>query len=741
MVPRERSALLLALGVLMFIIVDCLPAHAVVTTAGSYWRQPQVWRPRYRASYTDSLMGSLVTRVGGDSGVSLPNGLGVWGADSRHVYSKQQPWNADQSLYIMENRSGSVSSKLLLDGTSFLPKYAIVSSDSLYDYRWHPDSANILVNVTSTGTNLTWLDVSTYATLGHGTVTRTYHLPFKSDGFGGGEGNLSADGRWVALSNTADTKACIVDMALGRVGAALTLPLCGLVISNPSYLCPIGHVSISPSGKYVEVKYGSMVDSLGGSSLVNQDAIRVFSVDTTALTITPQTNATVSNSARCHLCYMTASRAAQTDSTAGWVQPLKHPDMALDPYDNNEDVLVGGRSCTIGPIGLTGRVLKVRMKDGLTTVLTDSTLFGSTSEASIRHVSTRNARRPQWAYADYYGSPALPGSGTVQRYQDEVVAVNLSGDRDPVTGYRRVERYTHMHSFTTNCYRCESHPVASWDGQRIVFASNWADSCGGGGCGDTSSTGIAGRDTSRLFIKDYLIKLSAITNVPKGTYRGAKSGNPVVILNASLKLDAGSTLVVWTRHIGQPSAEEAFDMMAWGSTQLTRRTTGQYASLWTADNVTGGNAALSLVTTGAAGIDTLLATVTELIGASKSSLESTNSTIVEAGGVSRLGPIATARAHEMLFAAFGSSGANATATWDSSFTAGQSVSYGTNTLEEGYRFTSSIGSYSVGKSVVGYGSSPFTYAGIMAVFKEFLASDSILLRPESGHGMHGRVVH
>jgi len=157
----------------------------------------------------------------------------------------------------------------------------------------------------------------------------------------------------------------------------------------------------------------------------------------------------------------------------GWIFPLKHADMALDPFDGNEDVIVGGRSC---PGSSIGRVVMVRLRDGKVTPLTDPT-----NEASVSHVSTRNLERPGWAYVSYFKADG-------KCFNDEIVAVKLDGSGS-------VERYTHKHSVTPGCYRCESHPVPSPDGRRVLFASNWAEDCGTG-CGSVSE------------IKDYVVSPS-----------------------------------------------------------------------------------------------------------------------------------------------------------------------------------------------------------------------------------------
>ena len=44
-------------------------------------------------------------------------------------------------------------------------------------------------------------------------------------------------------------------------------------------------------------------------------------------------------------------------------------------------------------------------------------------------------------------------------------------------GSKTVQRFVHDHTDTTNCYRCEAHPVPSRDGRRVIFASSWTFNC------------------------------------------------------------------------------------------------------------------------------------------------------------------------------------------------------------------------------------------------------------------------
>jgi hypothetical protein len=170
------------------------------------------------------------------------------------------------------------------------------------------------------------------------------------------------------------------------------------------------------------------------------------------------------------------------DPANGFIFDLGHADFALNPFDNNEDVLVGQQSsgcpATVNGQPLGG-VVMVRLRDGAVTMLTDPT-----NEAFPHHISTRNLDRPGWAYVSYYPSPG-------QRFNDEIIAVKLDGSK-------AVERLAHQHSDANACYRCETHAVPARDGQRVIFASTWSTYCATG-CGTTAD------------IKDYVVSYQSTT--------------------------------------------------------------------------------------------------------------------------------------------------------------------------------------------------------------------------------------
>jgi hypothetical protein len=418
---------------------------SLVTDENAVFSVPQVPKPAYLTPVTDPTFGIKITRITGDSGTTIPSIGGKWGSDARHHYSKDQPWNSDGTLLAEQNSNSPT--QLFLDGNTYQPKYARCSNYNAYEDRWHPSPQHPNERISLKDSILSWFDVVNCA------ETRRWQLPFAGSI---SEGNTSIDGRYFLIFDTA--RMVIVDMdpqtpldsyASGnkRIGPVYDFSKCGLSNCQPDW------ASISPSGKYAIVQYGG-------------DHARVFDVNPKTLALTPRPMP--STSPQC---------GSNQTAAAGYIYNVGHADMTLNPFDNNEDVIVGQRRswCASTVAGQAmGSVVMVRLKDNTVTTLTDPS-----NEAYSYHVSTRNYDRPGWAYVGYY--PQQNG----KRFNDEIIAVKLDGSKS-------VERLAHQHSNSTNCYRCEPHPVPSRDGRRVLWASNWTLNCGSR-CGSSSD------------IKDYVV--------------------------------------------------------------------------------------------------------------------------------------------------------------------------------------------------------------------------------------------
>jgi hypothetical protein len=462
---------LIVTGVLAVIAGPDPPPHrrAVVTDAKAVFRARPARAPGYRAKdWIDPTFGLAVTRIADDPGRSGAAGV-RWGSDSRHHYSKDQPWNADETLLMLQNPAtsdgqpagGGSPSMILLDGRT----YEVLRGGSApnwepVDSRWHPSPrlANVRIGVVHNqqhdADSLMWVDFSPSKN-GKVSQIRGWRLPFRPALIGQGEGNTSNDGRFIALSDAKEsgTRIVVVDMdpdrsgldyASGhrRIGPVYTLPPCSLSIG-----CKIGNISISPSGRYVDVKYAG-----------RGDFHRILAVDPTTLALRIQNMA--AKAPRCGTLI-----DGQPVGPNGWLMGLKHADMAQNPFDHGEDVIVGVTRCLRGRIvqgQRIGAVTMQRLRDGAVTALTDDR---GGKEADGFHVSCRNLRRPGWAYVSFDNAPSYAG----KRFYDEIVAVKLDGSK-------MVERLAHQHSDHGN-YRAEPHAVPSPDGRRVLWASNWGADC------------------------------------------------------------------------------------------------------------------------------------------------------------------------------------------------------------------------------------------------------------------------
>jgi hypothetical protein len=422
--------------------------------------------PGYLVPQRDPTFHLPVTRIADDSGrVDAATGT-RWGAETRHHYSKDQPWNSDETLLMLQNPSrsdgrpagGGSPSAILLDGQT----YRVLRSGSPpnwkpTDSRWHPSRRypnvriGVVHNAATDSDSLMWVDFSPSAS-GKVTQLRGWRLPLRPNLIGEGEGNTSNDGRFIALSSTDPSGAqiVIVDMdpvdrklayetGYRRIGPVYAVPPCSLSIG-----CRIGNISISPSGRYVDVKYAGA-----------GDFHRIFAVDSTTLGLRVQNMA--ADSPRCGT--LVDGRPVGPN---GWIMGLKHADLAIDPFDHGEDVIVGVTRCfrnTVVQGQRIGVITLQRLRDGAVTALTDDRLG---IETDGFHVSCRNLQRPGWAYVSFDNDPRYAG----RRFYDEIVAVKLDGSKT-------VERLARQHSEHPP-YRAEPHAVPSPDGRRVLWASNWA---------------------------------------------------------------------------------------------------------------------------------------------------------------------------------------------------------------------------------------------------------------------------
>jgi hypothetical protein len=419
----------------------------MVTDPQAVFSIPPVKQPAYLDKMAEPTFGTAITRISGPAG-SAVNGLpALWGPIVRHNYSTQQPWNSAMLLLALDNDGGSPNaSTIIVGGGNYLPRYLPCPGYARYDWRWHPLTAhrNEQINVNQAGTELMWYDVTTC------TKTRSWPLPIVANyGIGSGEGNPSNDGRYVVIAN--DSQMVVVDMDPQpplapypnlRIGPVYAVPRCTLDVAQPG-VGQMSHVALSPSGKYIDYKYAGMprLGQLSCDTLC--DVRRIFKIEDD-LSIHVQNMA--DNSLRC---------GSFANRPNGWIFPLKHGDMAYDPSDGDEEVIIGGRAC---PGSTLGRVVKVRLRDGKVMGLTDPN-----NEPPYEHGSARNIDRPGWFYVTYSGDSTELGS----RFFGEVVAVKTDGSGE-------VQRFAHYHS-TQSVYLSQVQAVPSPDGRRVLINSDWCE--------------------------------------------------------------------------------------------------------------------------------------------------------------------------------------------------------------------------------------------------------------------------
>jgi hypothetical protein len=358
--------------------------------------------PGYLESYIDPAFGSKITRITGHPGDPIPGLEHVrWPEVARHGYSKRPAWNADGSLLILERCDG-----LILDGATFRPLFI---PDRPGECRWHPTRPERMIFVK--GDAIGTFDVHSGAT----------EVVARFPGYAGlkigpGEGNLSADGNRIALAGMRDGRLVGFAFDLQRHVKHPDIEFCrvGLTVKSDGIPDYMDWISISAGGEFVVVN--GRMDAPMDNGRNGSDRTLVFNLEGRQV----------------------------TEMWTEYGRP-SHYDMTVD--EAGDEVAVGVSKSPPDQ----GRVIKRRLSDGRVTVLTPG--------GYASHTSTRNTRRPGWAYVSYQVR------GERMPYRDEIVAVKLDGSLT-------VERLAHLHTNKTD-YVTESHGVPSPDGRKALWATNW----------------------------------------------------------------------------------------------------------------------------------------------------------------------------------------------------------------------------------------------------------------------------
>jgi hypothetical protein len=301
---------------------------------------PSVPKPGYLRSFIDPFYRTRITRISGDPGTAIPRVGGTWSPVVKHHYSKDQAWNADQSLLYILNSDGTTYTKggLFLDGNTYAPLFGGATKPSSSTAIWHRTNPNLMVYAAGsvlgvwnvrTGLKTTIKSFSGYSTLG----------------IGRNEGNLSLNGTRIVLNATRGSDSHVVCFAYD-IPTRTKFPDIDI---TTLYSGKLDNCSISPKGGYVLVQ-----NSSDYTTIFTVQGVKVADFRT----------------------YGTPS----------------HSDMAVDT--NGEEVAVGVDK---GSTGKHGLVIKRRLKDGAITRLTTA---GYASHTSCRDT----AALQQWAFCSYEAS-------------------------------------------------------------------------------------------------------------------------------------------------------------------------------------------------------------------------------------------------------------------------------------------------------------------------------------------------
>lgn len=190
---------------------------------------PGMARPGYLSPITDPIFKTRVTRIADQSTFGMSNQY------VRHVYSKNQPWNSDGSLIMLNY----IYPAPILDGKTYKflrrvrqPSQAVWANTD--PNKTYGTSVNKFVNVNMTTSAFTTLHTFT---------------EYDKVSLGESEGNLSIDDRYVALQakKGSNTYMVVYDILFNKVVSTRSL----------NGLWP-DHISMSQSGNYVVVSWNGV---------------------------------------------------------------------------------------------------------------------------------------------------------------------------------------------------------------------------------------------------------------------------------------------------------------------------------------------------------------------------------------------------------------------------------------------------------------------------------------------------
>jgi hypothetical protein len=366
---------------------------------------PSLARPAYLQAIVDPTYGSTITRISDQAA------FGTQDRVLRHTYAKNQPWNADGSLLML----GWNYPAPVLDGRSWAflfmrhqPSQAV----------WSNTEPNFMFGTHSNMNVFVKADVRRDWTE---TTLRTF-TEFDTIDFGGSEGNLSNDDRFVALMGfTAGSGITLLvyDTVADRVTARLPL---GDLRAGAVGDADVNNWSMSPSGNHVVVQFNT--DRHGRPA-----GIEVYDRN---------------------LNYL---RRLTDDGNYGG-----HFDLGFDAAGDEVAVLQAS----------SRDLVTARLDDGRRTVQLAAVLMNWGI-----HVSCRNLQRPGWCYLSEF---AYLGNNRddLRFMKDKAIYQELLAVR--LDGSGTVQHFGHEHHclpVRNREYDRAAMAAPSRDGRVVIWGSDW----------------------------------------------------------------------------------------------------------------------------------------------------------------------------------------------------------------------------------------------------------------------------
>lgn len=482
-------------------------------------------RPGYLNGFIDSSYGSIIFRVTGNFDTAVPVVGGVWKKEwSRHRYSKRQPWNADGTKLLIDQKSGNPV-RMVLDATTYAPLFSSRDGNARatklrsYEVQWRPGHATQMVSVNHTGSGATAaitievFDISSTAGTSVGTVTvpAPSHTSsgaltgIQQDPFGWqGEGQISDDGRWTVVGSVfrapqlhigdANYKDYIVVVDLDNFAAGANSDVSYATMGGGGLSLPvfptgcygeIGNCGCSCLGLYAQIHLkgtepGYTVVNPGyrstGAGSVAREYAFILDINQTTKAATPHAM---------NIAGLRMGGQAEFDTdgaNSGMIAWLSHSDFNIDSAGN--EVIVGGirgdepkpaatnfyefagSNYSTGISKKYGNCVMINLSTGLHTHVSPGELTPGMSgrrSNGVQHTSGRATGRRGWHLISMES-----GSNW---FSGEVMWVRLL-TTNTNTGTRSIERLC-IHRSSEALYPLEAHPVAKPDGSQVIFASNW----------------------------------------------------------------------------------------------------------------------------------------------------------------------------------------------------------------------------------------------------------------------------